>query len=127
MKLFLMILILALSAFGIAQQEKSALPSKPVPHKKQQTQEKKYLKTVQEKLSYVLGYDVGQKMISDMTSKGLELNPKVFLKAINDAFEGKRPVLSDVEARNTLILFEQLMKATPEERKKLQQQMFEKK
>lgn len=127
MKLFLMILTLALSAFGIAQQQKSALPAKSVPQKKEQPQKKEDLKTVQDKLSYVLGYDVGQKMIGDMTSKGLELNPKVFLKAIDDAFEGKKPVLSDVEARNTLMLFEQLMKATPEERKRLQQQMFEKK
>ncbi|MBI2427831.1 MAG: hypothetical protein HYV29_03385 [Ignavibacteriales bacterium] len=127
MKLFLMILTVALSAFGIAQQQKSATPAKPKMEGKQQGQGKEYLKTVQDKLSYVLGYDVGQKMIGDMASKGLDLNPKVFLRAINDAFEGKNPMLSDIEARNTMMLFEQLMKATPEERKKLQQQIFEKK
>lgn len=124
MKLYIMILTLALCASGIAQQQ-SAASAKPKAEKQQR--EKEYLTTVQDKLSYVLGYDVGQKMIGDMTSKGLELNPKVFLKAINDAFEGKKPMLSDIEARNTLMLFEQLMKATPEERKKLQQQMFGKK
>jgi|GEM_PF-7021840 len=61
-------------------------------------------------------------MIMDVAPKNLDFNIKVFLKAVQDAFEGKKLVLSNDEARNVLV--EQLMKASPDERKKLQQQLF---
>lgn len=120
---FCIMLLIALVAVGVAQQDSTTV-KKSVSQKKQQTGNKEYLKTVQDKMSYVIGYDVGQKMIMDMASKNLDFNTKVFLKAVQDAFEGKKPMLSDDEARNILVLFEQLMKASPEERKKLQQQLF---
>ncbi|MEW6060695.1 MAG: FKBP-type peptidyl-prolyl cis-trans isomerase N-terminal domain-containing protein [Bacteroidota bacterium] len=123
MKITFGVMLLMICVVATAQQDSTKV-KKSVPSKKQQMANREYLKTVQDKMSYVIGYDVGQKMIMDMTSKNLDFNTKVFLKAVQDAFEGKRPVLSDEEARNVLMLFEQLMKASPEERKKLQQQLF---
>lgn len=123
MKITFGVMLLMICVVATAQQDSTKV-KKSVPSKKQQMANREYLKTVQDKMSYVIGYDVGQKMIMDMTSKNLDFNTKVFLKAVQDAFEGKRPMLSDEEARNVLMLFEQLMKASPEERKKLQQQLF---
>lgn len=126
MKMCFIILLILAHSMSYAQQDTSKI-KKAAPAKKQQTEEQFRLKTLQDKMSYVIGYDVGQKMILDMSSKNLDFNMKVFLKAVQDAFEGSKPALSDMEARNVLTLFDQLMKAAPEERKKLQQQMFEKK
>lgn len=119
----IIVLAFALVLPGNAQTGKPA-KSKPAPQQQKQADKKVILKTVRDKLTYVIGYDVALKMVADIQQKKLDLDSKIFLMAVNDAFEGKKPILSDAEARNVMALFEQLMKATPEEREKLQKQLF---
>ena len=118
--LFLVVLVMTVHA----QEKKIPTPKQTtVPQKKMQDKSVN-LKSVRDKLTYLVGYDVGLKMITDIQLKQLDLDSKIFMKAVNDAFDGKKPVLSDEEARKVYELFEKLMQVKPEERLKMQQQMF---
>jgi hypothetical protein len=118
-------IFMALFVMTAAAQEKKLPVPKPVTVQKEKQQEKKILlKTIRDKMTYVIGYDVGLKMITDIQMKQLDLDSKVFMMAVNDAFEGKKPALSDEEARKVFDLFEKLMQAKSEDRLKMQQQMF---
>lgn len=119
------VLILAVLVISVHAQEKKIPAPKQAAAPQQKVQDKNViLKSVRDKLTYLVGYDVGLKMITDIQLKQLDLDSKIFMKAVNDAFDGKKPALSDEEARKVLELFEKLMKAKPEERLKMQKQMF---
>lgn len=121
----IMIALVAITAF--AQEKKVPSTKKINAQTKQQQEEKVIIKTVRDKMTYFVGYDIGLKMITDMQMKQLDLDSKIFLKAVNDAFDGKKPVLTDEEARKVFEMFEKLMQAKPEDRLKMQQQMFNEK
>jgi len=118
----IMIALVVITAYA---QEKKAPPAKK--QTVQQQDKRIIVKTVRDKMTYFVGYDVGLKMITDIQLKQLDLDSKVFMAAVNDAFEGKKPVLTDDEARQVMELFQQLMNAKPEERLKMQQKMFNEK
>lgn len=115
--------ILFVIGVGIAQ-EKKPVQKKPAAQMQKPEKNTVVLKTLRDKLSYVVGYDVALKMIGDIQEKKLDLDSKIFLMAINDAVEGKKPVLSDMDAKGVVDLFQQLLKMTPEDREKLQRQLF---
>lgn len=116
----IMVALIVVTAY--AQEKKTSPQKKPVAQKQQD--KRIAVTSVRDKMTYLVGYDVGLKMISDIQLKQLDLDSKVFMAAVNDAFDGKKPVLSDEEARQVMELFQQLMNAKPEERLKMQQQMF---
>lgn len=119
------VLLLIMAVFTLNAQEKKTPPPKSGAAPQQKTQDKNIiLKSVRDKMTYLVGYDVGLKMITDIQLKQLDLDSKIFMKAVNDAFEGKKPSLSDDEARAVYQLFEKLMQAKPEERLKMQKEMF---
>jgi hypothetical protein len=110
-----------------AQEKKVPVTKKQTVQQTQQQEKRIIIKTVRDKMTYLVGYDVGLKMIADIQMKQLDLDSKVFMAAVNDAFDGKKPLLTDDEARQMMDLFQQLMNAKPEERLKMQQQMFNEK
>jgi hypothetical protein len=119
------VLFLAVLVISVYAQEKKIPPPKKTTAPQQKIQDKSViLKSVRDKMTYLVGYDLGLKMITDIQLKQLDLDSKIFMKAVNDAFDGKKPVLSDEEARKVYELFEKLMQAKPEDRLKMQQQMF---
>ncbi|MHB1049293.1 MAG: FKBP-type peptidyl-prolyl cis-trans isomerase N-terminal domain-containing protein [Bacteroidota bacterium] len=119
------VLFLAVLVISVYAQEKKIPSPKKTTVPQQKIQDKSViLKSVRDKMTYLVGYDVGLKMITDIQLKQLDLDSKIFMKAVNDAFDGKKPVLTDEEARKVYELFEKLMQAKPEDRLKMQQQMF---
>ena len=119
------VLFLALLVISVYAQEKKIPSPKKTTVPQQKIQDKSViLKSVRDKMTYLVGYDVGLKMITDIQLKQLDLDSKILMKAVNDAFDGKKPVLTDEEARKVYELFEKLMQAKPEDRLKMQQQMF---
>ncbi len=83
-------------------------------------------KTQQEKISYVLGYDVGMKMSADIRQKNLDINTEMFLRAVRDAFEGNPPALPDSVAQQAMIAFEQMMRAGAAETEKKNSEIAQK-
>ena len=119
------VLFLAVLVISVYAQEKKIPSPKKTTVPQQKIQDKSViLKSVRDKMTYLVGYDVGLKMITDIQLKQLDLDSKILMKAVNDAFDGKKPVLTDEEARKVYELFEKLMQAKPEDRLKMQQQMF---
>ena len=49
--------------------------------------------------SYSVGYQVG----GDFIRQGMEINPEVLIKGIQDALSGTEPVMSEQEMRQTLV------------------------
>jgi hypothetical protein len=121
----IMIALVVITAY--AQDKKAPPAKKQTVQQPQQQQKRMTVKTVRDKMTYLIGYDVGLKMITDIQMKQLDLDSKVFMAAVNDAFEGKKPLLTDDEADQMMELFQQLMNAKPEERLKMQQKMFNEK
>lgn len=115
-------LLLALSA--AAQEKKPAAKPKSAPAVARPADRKAMLKTMRDKLTYLVAYDSGLRMVADVQAKRLDLDSKVFAAALTDAVEGRAPALSDAEAKSIMQLFERLMKATPEEREKMQRELF---
>ncbi len=119
------VLFLAMLVMTVYAQEKKIPTPKQTTVPQQKVQNKSViLKSVRDKMTYLVGYDVGLKMITDIQLKQLDLDSKIFMKAVNDAFDGKKPVLTDEEARIVYEMFEKLMQAKPEERLKMQKEMF---
>lgn len=57
------------------------------------------LKTQKDKVSYSIGMNLGH----DFKAKGIEVNPKVLAQGLHDAMAGGKTLLTDQEARQTLI------------------------
>jgi FKBP-type peptidyl-prolyl cis-trans isomerase len=61
--------------------------------------EKKESKEQKDKISYSVGYQVG----GDFKRQGVELNPKLFLKGVQDAMSGAKPQMTPQEMNQTLV------------------------
>ena len=75
--------------------------------------EKPELTDEREKLSYSIGYQVG----GDFKRQGLEINPEVLIKGIEDAMREQTPLMSTGEMRSTLVELQRRAAAAQEEKR----------
>lgn len=101
-KLCAIMIVLSIVATGFAQKTKT--PTKPA-------QTKSNLKTEDQKISYVIGYDIGQKILNDITKKNFNLLNPFVLQGLQDAFNGKQPALPDSAIRNAMVAFQSRVQA----------------
>ena len=65
--------------------------------------EKSQLKDQKQKVSYGIGYNLGQNLMRD----NLDLDPQVLAKGIMDAMTKQKPQMTEDEIRATLLAFQQ--------------------
>jgi FKBP-type peptidyl-prolyl cis-trans isomerase FklB len=68
-----------------------------------QAQEKPELTDTKDKISYIIGSNVGR----DLKRQGVEVDPEVLLRGIRDAISGAEPLLSQQELQETLTALQQ--------------------
>jgi len=73
-------------------------------------QENPVLKTQKDKMSYVIGMDIG----NNLKRQSIDVDPNILAKAIKDALAGQKPLLSDQEIRETMAAHQNKMKAKQE-------------
>ena len=65
-------------------------------------QEKPVLKDQKDKVSYILGTDIG----NNLKKQSISVNPKILAKGIEDALAGAKPLLTDQEIQETMMAFQ---------------------
>jgi len=68
-----------------------------------------------EKISYALGMSLG----SNFKAQGLELDPDVFLRGMNDGLSGGKTLMTEDEAKATMMQVQNEMKARMEEKSRM--------
>jgi FKBP-type peptidyl-prolyl cis-trans isomerase FklB len=75
----------------------------------------KEVKEEKDRISYSVGYQVG----GDFKRQGVTLNPDLFVKGVQDAMSGAKPLMTQQEMNSTLVdLKKKIMTAQREEQKK---------
>ncbi len=75
----------------------------------------KEVKEEKDRISYSVGYQVG----GDFKRQGVTLNPDLFVKGVQDAMSGTKPLMTQQEMNSTLVdLKKKIMTAQREEQKK---------
>ncbi len=74
-------------------------------------QEKTTLKNQKEKMSYIIGMDIG----NNLKKQSIDIDPNILAKGIKDVFTGGKPLLTDQEVRETMAAFQKEMVARQEE------------
>jgi FKBP-type peptidyl-prolyl cis-trans isomerase FklB len=64
------------------------------------------LKTQKDKVSYIIGINIG----SSMKRQSVEVNPDLLLKGLKDGLSGTKPLLAPDEMRKTMTVFNEEMK-----------------
>jgi FKBP-type peptidyl-prolyl cis-trans isomerase FkpA len=77
-------------------------------------------KTENEKVSYIFGTQVG-KSFKEFKDTGIELDTKIFMRAVNDVMEDKALALSDSEMAKVMEAFQTTMRTKQEENLKKDQ------
>jgi len=73
-------------------------------------------KTDMEKASYCIGLSIG----NSWKRQGVEADPEIVAHGIKDVLAGNEPLISDTDAREILMAYQQTLRAKAEERHKLQ-------
>ncbi len=73
--------------------------------------EKGALKNQKDRLSYVIGMDIG----TNLKNQSVEINPDLLLKGLKDGLSGNKPLMSDQEIKETIAEFQKEMQAKQEE------------
>lgn len=73
-------------------------------------QEKPGLKDQKEKISYIIGMDIG----GNFKKQSIDIDPDIVARGIKDGFSGAKPLLSEQEAREVMTAFEKEMRARQE-------------
>jgi len=68
-------------------------------------QEKVVLKDQKDKISYILGMDIG----NNLKKQSVSVNPKVFAKGMEDALAGSKSLLTEQEVQETMMAFQKEM------------------
>jgi len=68
-------------------------------------QGKVVLKNQKEKVSYIIGMDIG----SNMKRQSIDVDPNIFAKGIKDALSGEKPLLTEQEIQETMMAFQKEM------------------
>jgi FKBP-type peptidyl-prolyl cis-trans isomerase FklB len=79
-------------------------------------EEKQELKTQKEKLSYAIGFDVG----NSLKKNELDVDPDIIGKAVKDVLSGGKPLMDEQEVRTTLVTVQKELQAKQQERAKAQ-------
>ncbi len=96
-------------------------PNKPTAQSKSPAKKSTVkMKTVQEKMSYLSGFDLGLKVIGNVKANNFPLSNVSFLNGLKDALEGKENILSAEEIQQAVAEF-QKNSPQPENEKKLQE------
>jgi len=75
---------------------------------------KSSLKDQKQKVSYGIGYNLGQNLMKD----DLELDPQILIKGILDAMTKQKPQMTEDEIRATLLVFQQELRTKQESKMK---------
>ena len=70
-------------------------------------QEKVVLKDQKDKVSYIVGLDIG----NNLKKQSIGVNPKTLAKGIEDALAGAKPLLTEQEVQETMMAFQKEMMA----------------
>ncbi len=70
-------------------------------------QENQVLKNQKDKVSYIIGMDVG----NNLKKQSVSVNPKILAKGIEDALSGAKPLLTEQEVQETMMAFQKEMMA----------------
>lgn len=76
-----------------------------------QAEEKGVLKSQKDKVSYIIGMDIG----TNLKRQSVDINPDVLLKGVKDSLSGNKPLLTEQEIGETMAAFQKEMKAKQEE------------
>ena len=68
-------------------------------------QEKPVLKNQKEKVSYIIGMDIG----SNLKRQSIDVDPNILTKGVQDALSGAKPLLSNEEIQETMVAFQKEM------------------
>jgi len=74
-------------------------------------QEKSGLKNQKEKMSYIIGMDIG----NNLKKQSIDIDPNILAKGVKDALSGSQPLLTEQEVRETTMAFQKEMMAKQEE------------
>ena len=74
-------------------------------------QEKLTLKNQKEKMSYIIGMDIG----NNLKKQSIDIDPNILAKGVKDALSGSQPLLTEQEVRETTMAFQKEMVAKQEE------------
>jgi FKBP-type peptidyl-prolyl cis-trans isomerase FklB len=74
-------------------------------------QEKLVLKNQKEKISYILGMDIG----NNLKRQSIDVDTSILARGVKDAFSGSQPMLTEQEIRETMAAFQKEMMAKQEE------------
>jgi FKBP-type peptidyl-prolyl cis-trans isomerase FklB len=75
-------------------------------------QKKSALKTPKDKVSYIIGTDIGK----NLKKQSMDINPEILYRGIKDAFSGSKLLLSDEEIQAVMTEFQQKMMAKQAEK-----------
>jgi FKBP-type peptidyl-prolyl cis-trans isomerase FklB len=70
-------------------------------------QEKLALKNQKEKVSYIIGMDIG----SNLKKQSIDIDPNILAKGVKDALSGAKPLLTEQEIQETMVAFQKEMMA----------------
>jgi len=68
-------------------------------------QEKLVLKSQKEKMSYIIGMDIGNNLKKQL----IDVDPNIFARGIKDALSGGKPLLTEQEIQETMAVFQKEM------------------
>ncbi|MBS3917397.1 MAG: FKBP-type peptidyl-prolyl cis-trans isomerase [Deltaproteobacteria bacterium] len=74
-------------------------------------EEKGAPKNQKDKVSYIIGMDIG----TNLKKQSIEINPEILLKGIKDGLSGNKPLMTDQEMKDTIASFQKEMQAKQEE------------
>lgn len=77
-------------------------------------QEKLALKNQKEKISYILGMDIG----NNLKRQSIDIDTNILARGVKDAFSGSQPLLTEQEIRETMAAFQKEMMTKQEEIRK---------
>lgn len=79
-------------------------------------EEQPVLKTQKDKVSYIIGVDIG----GNLKTRSIDVNTDLLMKGLKDGLAGNKPILSDTEIHETMTAFkEEMQKKQQEEMKQL--------
>ncbi|MHB1049292.1 MAG: FKBP-type peptidyl-prolyl cis-trans isomerase [Bacteroidota bacterium] len=65
--------------------------------------------TQKEKMSYIIGFDVGKNMLADFKQRGIEVDNAILLNGLKDALSEKESAISEEETQQATLEFQQMM------------------
>jgi FKBP-type peptidyl-prolyl cis-trans isomerase FklB len=75
-----------------------------------EAQEKPVLKDQKEKISYIIGMDIG----GNFKKQSIDVDPDILVRGIKDGLSGAKPLLSEQEAQEVMAAFEKEMRGRQE-------------